>query len=79
MKTWKETMLDYIDAFYMEKAEEWKKESDDRKLYSNIVIMTREGIESLDDNPHVSVCIAMDDYLRRTYKRLDEIYERCTM
>ena len=75
-KTWKESHLDFLDFFYKKEAEAWKEEHDDRKLFSNTYYLVREAILSLDDEPHVSVRVAMNRYIDLEYQMLDEIRNR---
>lgn len=73
--SWKEDRLDYIDYFYKEKAYLWKDEHDDRKLFSNIYFHMREAVESLEDEPHGYVKVAINHALRKDYDMMDEIIE----
>ena len=74
--TWRQVQLNYLNAFYMKKAEAWISEKDDRKLYSNIVFIIKQAIESLPAEPDNYVCCAMDSRIKEDYSRLDSILER---
>lgn len=76
MKTWKEQHLSYLEDFYKKAAEAWKEEHDDRRIFSNTYYMLHEAIESLDDNPHVSVRVAMNRYIDSDYEMMDDIIKR---
>ena len=76
MKTWKEQQLDYLEHFYKKDAEAWKEEHDDRRIFSKTYYMLHEAIESLDDNPHVIVRVAMNRYIDSDYEMMDEIINR---
>lgn len=76
MKTWKKTNLDYLERFYKKAAEAWKEEHDDRRMLSNIYYMLHEAIESLDDDPHIIVRVAMNRHLNSRYDMMNEIKKR---
>lgn len=73
--TWKEQKLDYLDNWYRPKAEEWKEMHDDRRLFSNMYYQMREAIESLGDNPHLYVKVAMNDKISSDIEIMDRIKE----
>lgn len=73
--SWKEQRRAYLDNWYRKYAEEWKDEKDDRRLYSNMFFHMYEAIESLDDEPHIYVKVAMNHKISEELKIMDEIKE----
>lgn len=72
--TWKEQKLYFLEK-YAEDAERWQNESDDRRLFSVIYERLVEAINSLPDEPHLTVCVAMNQYIRGEKDVLDSIQE----
>lgn len=72
-KSWKERSLDYFSFMYGDLAEDWKDETDDRRLFSNTYFMIMEAIKSLDDNPVPYVRVAMNRTLEADKSMLDRI------
>lgn len=64
-RSWKERELDYMNYFYGDLARKFdnKGYNDDRQLYANLYNQLIEAISSLRKNPHVTVCVAMNQYL----------------
>jgi len=74
---WKHLKLAVLYNKYGRQAEAWNElfppVSDDRRVYINIYNQLKEAIESLTDNPHNVVCVAMNQYIRSETAVLDEI------
>ena len=75
-KTWKEVMLNYIDCFYGEKAEAWKNERNDKRVFSNTYFMIVEALESLPDEPHNYVKVAVHAHIKENEEMMKRIIER---
>lgn len=73
--TWKEQKLDYMKYFFEEKAILWKDEHDDRRLYSNMYFQIKEAIESLEDEPNIYVCVAMNNEINKDKETMKSILE----
>lgn len=71
---WKQMKLYFLEA-YKEDAERWQNESDDRKLFSITYEKLVEAINSLPDEPHLTVCVAMNQYIRAEKDMMDSIRE----
>lgn len=72
-ETWKSVKKEYLAYFYGKKAEEWKDERDDRKVFSNIYYQIIEAIDSLDDEPKPYVCVALDNHIKEDEEMLRRI------
>ena len=73
-KSWKQMWKNHFRMKYEENAERWKEEThDDRLVFCNIYRMTQEALDSLPDEPHNLVCVAMNRKLQDLQKTLDEI------
>ena len=72
--SWKDIKLYFLEK-YADDAERWQNECDDRKLFSVKYETLVEAINSLPDEPHLTVCVAMNQYIRTETDILDEIKE----
>lgn len=72
--SWKARKLYFLER-YAEDAERWQEEHDDRKLFSNIYEKLVEAVESLPEEPNLTVCVAMNDYISKDEATLDAIRE----
>lgn len=77
---WKHLKLAVLYNKYGKLAVKWNDifppVSDDRRVYMNIYHQLITAINSLPDNPHNVVCVAMNRYITEETKILDEIKER---
>ena len=77
---WKHLKLWSWAYAYEKKAEEWTNVfppvSDDRRLFINTYRQVYEAIDSLNDNPHSWVCVAVNDKVREARKMMDGIIAR---
>lgn len=73
--TWKEQKLDYLKWLFEEKAVLWKNEHDDRKLFSIMYFKIKEAVESLDDEPNLYVCVAMNNRISEDVATMEDIIE----
>ena len=78
-KSWKQFQLDYLEYFYKEKAEAWKNEHNDKKVYSNSYFIMVEAINSLPDEPNNFVIVAMNNKINEYEQQMQEIDERFKM
>lgn len=74
---WKSLKLAVLKIEYGKLAEEWSNiyppVSDDRMVFVMIYNQLVETVKSLPDNPHNSVCVAMNRYIKEDKKTLDDI------
>lgn len=70
--SWKGKRLYFLEKFE-DDAERWQDECDDRGLFSNTYKKLVEAIESLPDNPNLTVCVAMNEYIRKEEEMLNRI------
>lgn len=67
--TWKEQKLYYLKWKFNDKYLFWKDQDlhDDRRVYCNCYEMLVEAVNSLPDEPHITVCCAMNEYMNTQY------------
>ena len=75
-KEWAEGRMENIRRKYGEKAEEWKKEGDDRLIYCNMYNRMMEGLEWLKEDTPSFVVVAMTSKCFEYRAEMDEILER---
>lgn len=75
--TWKKLHLDLLKYIYgsPRRLAEYEQCNDDRRVYFNMYHNIVEAIESLPDEPHNLVCVAMNDKIDEYRKAMDEIKE----
>ena len=78
-KSWKQFQLDYLKYFYEEKAEAWKNERNDKRVYSNSYYIMVEAINSLPEEPNNFVVVAMNTKINEYEQQMNEIEERFKM
>ena len=63
---WKEQKLDYLDFMYGKYARMFdnKGYGDDRQLFANCYNQIIEAVNTLRQNPHVIVRVAINDYIK---------------
>lgn len=69
---WRERKLYFLER-YEEDAVRWEHESDDRRVFHNIYKNIVEALKSLPEEPHLWVCVAMNNLIAKETKTLDEI------
>lgn len=75
--TWKNQKLDYMRCLFGAKAEEWgDKYHDDRRVYVNTYNMIIKAIESLDDEPNIYVCVAVNHHINEDTERMKRILKK---
>ena len=78
-KTWKESKINYMKFLYGEKVPKYTKEMeeakfrDDRQVYINTYNYIMEMLETLPDEPHLYVRVAINDKMAEDIKMLQEI------
>ena len=74
-KSWKRSKLSYLEFFYGSEYKSWKDldTHDDRRLYCNTYEQIIDAINSLDDDPHNFVCVAMNKYIEEQENMMDRI------
>ena len=67
--TWKEQKLQYLKYRFEKKYLYWKDRDlhDDRRLYCNCYEILTAAINSLPDEPHLTVCVAMNEHMNNQY------------
>lgn len=74
---WRHTKLNLLKILYAKQAEIWGNlyppVHDDRRLFINIYNQIVEAVSSLSDNPNITVCVAMNRYIKEEQKTLDAI------
>lgn len=70
--SWKSRRLYFLEK-YEEDAKRWQNESDDRKLFSVMYDNLKEAIESMSDNPNLTICVAVNEYIRKEEEVMDRI------
>ena len=75
MKTWKQIHAEHLRMWYGSRAEAWKDitTTDDRLIYCNIYRRMLEALESLPDEPHNYICVAMNHKMKEDRATLDSI------
>lgn len=75
---WKSRKLAVLALDYEEKATAWAGEpiEDDRRVFVNTYCQIIEAVQSLPDNPHTIVCVAMNRYIDSLKKVMDDILAR---
>ena len=73
--SWRDTKLYFLEK-YEEDAKRWQNEHDDRKLFSVIYEKLVEAINSLPEDPNLTVKVAMNQYMMGEYDTLDHIQKR---
>lgn len=77
--TWKESKIDYMRLLYGEQMPKYTKEMesakrrDDRQVYINTYNFIMEMLETLPDEPHLYVKVAINDKMDKDIKMLQEI------
>ena len=72
--TWKKLHADHLRRLYGSRAEAWKDiTTDDRAIYCNIYRRMLEALESLPDEPHNYICVAMNHKMKEDRETLDSI------
>lgn len=75
-KPWKQMWKDHLRNRYGAAAERWKDEThDDRLVFVNCYRKLQEALDSLDDEPHYFVALAVTERMQGTMKTMDEIAE----
>lgn len=76
-KDWKSLKLEVLKMKYGKTVARWSSISpqvtDDRMVFINIYNQLMEAVNSLQDNPHVAVCVAMNRYIAEECKVLNSI------
>ena len=77
-RDWKSRKLAVLELDYGEKATAWAGEpiEDDRRVFVNTYYQIIEAVQSLPDNPHTIVCVAMNRYIDSMKKVMDDILAR---
>lgn len=70
--SWRDKKLYFLEK-YEEDAKRWQNECDDRKLFSVIYEKLVEAINSLPEDPNLTVIGAMNQYMRGECDTLDHI------
>lgn len=70
--SWKDRKLYFLERYEAD-AKRWQDEKDDRKLFSVIYDKLVEAINSLPDNPNLTVIVAMNQYMAGEFETLDHI------
>lgn len=75
--TWKSLKLEVLKMKYGKTAARWSdifpQVNDDRMIFINIYNQLREAVNSLQDDPHIVVRIAMNRYIDEECKKLYSI------
>lgn len=79
-KDWKHLKLWAWSYAYEKQAEEWNNifppVSDDRRMFINTYNMVYQAIDSMTDNPHSWVCVAISQKVAEEKAMMDRIIER---
>lgn len=75
MSTWKTRKINYMKTVYGSKIEEFKGHNDDRGLYVNIYNMIIEALESIENEPHNFIIVALNRHISEKTACLDSIIE----
>lgn len=70
--SWRDIRLYFLEK-YEEDAERWQNEKDDRKLFSVNYNRLKEAIESMPDNPNLTICVAVNEYIRKEEEVMNRI------
>lgn len=74
---WKHTKLKLLEMAYGRQAKAWNNlyppVNDDRRVYIVIYHQIVDAVNSLPDNPHAMVCVAMNHQINEETKTLDKI------
>lgn len=75
---WRDSRLYHLRFKYEKYAKKWIEEQrkDDRGLFCSIYEYMIEALESLPENPHNFVCVAMNHHMKEERATLDNIIER---
>lgn len=75
--TWKSLKLEVLKMKYGKTVKTWSgifpQVTDDRMVFINIYNQLMEAVNSLQDDPHVAVCVAMNRYIDEECKVLNSI------
>lgn len=75
-KSWKQMYKDHLRRHYGDAAERWKDEThDDRLVFVNCYRIMQEALDSLPDEPHNFVRVAVTRKIHETMETLDSIAE----
>jgi hypothetical protein len=69
-------MIDLLELIYGEKAQQWAKELDDRKLFSNIYYMLLEALQIADTIDNAFIRTAIMAKFKEERAVMDKILER---
>lgn len=78
--TWKSLKLEILKMKYGKTVKTWSgifpQVTDDRRIFINIYNKLMEAVNSLQNNPHVAVRVAMNRYIDEECKALNSIRKR---
>ena len=74
--SWKQMHLNRLESFYGRFMEEFEGFSDDRMIYRNTYQMIQAAVESLPEEPHCFVKVAMNKQIAADEGMMDRIILR---
>ena len=78
--TWKSLKLKALKMKYGKTVKTWSgifpQATDGRRVFINIYNQLMEAVNSLQDDPHVAVCVAMNRYIDEKCEVLNCLYKR---
>lgn len=75
-KTWKQMKIEFMQRNYGHHIEEFEGHKDDRLVYINTYNSIMEALESLPEEPHSYIKVAMFRQLNRDKEQLNSIINR---